>query len=217
MGLCPEQLSGILLTHEHGDHTSALKVILIASPSADILQFPHRTTFRISAWCTATGDSFTPDRSFGLEALPSGRSLFRTTLSIRSDFEFPATGRASECLRTSVMQPVSYSRRYVEFARCSSRQTTTKLFCRTTFAGPGRLKQRILSRHGHLSNTAAARVLAELDAPLEHIILGHLSRDCNSPNLALDSAGKALPIGENCFEPPSLRLQDTPGPVLRII
>jgi glyoxylase-like metal-dependent hydrolase (beta-lactamase superfamily II) len=28
VGLCPEQLSGILLTHEHGDHTSALKVIL---------------------------------------------------------------------------------------------------------------------------------------------------------------------------------------------
>ena len=41
VGLCPEQLSAILLTHEHGDHTSALKVMLTRH-RAGILQFAHR-------------------------------------------------------------------------------------------------------------------------------------------------------------------------------
>ena len=42
MGISPEQLSGILLTHEHGDHTSALKVLLMRHQLAGFLQFPHR-------------------------------------------------------------------------------------------------------------------------------------------------------------------------------
>jgi len=50
---------------------------------------------------------------------------------------------------------------------------------------PWALKQRILSRHGHLSNDAAAAVAAEL-APggIEDIYLGHLSAECNIPALA---------------------------------
>ena len=62
---------------------------------------------------------------------------------------------------------------------------------------PWSVKQRIMSRHGHLSNAAAAEVLAELlGYQLRQAVLGHLSRDCNSPELALgairarlDSAG----------------------------
>jgi phosphoribosyl 1,2-cyclic phosphodiesterase len=42
-----------------------------------------------------------------------------------------------------------------------------------------------MSRHGHLSNAAAATVLTEmLGANLRRAVLGHLSRDCNSPELA---------------------------------
>ena len=51
---------------------------------------------------------------------------------------------------------------------------------------PWSVKQRIMSRHGHLSNAAAATVLVELlEFRLEQAVLGHLSRDCNSPELAL--------------------------------
>jgi phosphoribosyl 1,2-cyclic phosphodiesterase len=50
---------------------------------------------------------------------------------------------------------------------------------------PWSVKQRIMSRHGHLCNDAAATVLAELvTADLKHVYLGHLSRDCNKPELA---------------------------------
>ena len=81
---------------------------------------------------------------------------------------------------------------------------------------PWSVKQRILSRHGHLSNTAAARVLSELEAPLQQIILGHLSRDCNSPQLALDSAARGLATG--CSNQASIHCagQDAPGPAFLI-
>ena len=53
---------------------------------------------------------------------------------------------------------------------------------------PWSVKQRITSRHGHLSNEAAAAVVALLlakGAKLERAVLGHLSRDCNQPDLAI--------------------------------
>ena len=41
-GTSPEQLSGILLTHEHGDHTSALKVLLMRHQLPVFCNSPHR-------------------------------------------------------------------------------------------------------------------------------------------------------------------------------
>src|SRR5919205_642433 len=53
---------------------------------------------------------------------------------------------------------------------------------------PWPVKQRIQSRHGHLSNTAAATVIEDLlSGKLERVVLGHLSRDCNTPALALET------------------------------
>ena len=47
---------------------------------------------------------------------------------------------------------------------------------------PWAVKQRILSRHGHLSNDAAADVAADVVTDgMEDLYLGHLSSDCNSP------------------------------------
>ena len=58
---------------------------------------------------------------------------------------------------------------------------------------PPLLKRRVLSERGHLSNddcAALAVYLAENGA--ESIILGHLSRENNSPGLALSTVGGAL-------------------------
>ena len=58
---------------------------------------------------------------------------------------------------------------------------------------PWSVKQRITSRHGHLSNEAAAAVVAELfnkGAKLRRAVLGHLSRDCNRPELAIETMRK---------------------------
>lgn len=58
---------------------------------------------------------------------------------------------------------------------------------------PAYLKQRIASRHGHLSNKAAANLLAEIAGPdLHTAYLAHLSRECNRGELALDTAQRGL-------------------------
>jgi phosphoribosyl 1,2-cyclic phosphodiesterase len=50
---------------------------------------------------------------------------------------------------------------------------------------PWSVKQRILSRHGHLCNEAAAALAEQIvSAELRHLYLGHLSGDCNRPELA---------------------------------
>src|SRR6059058_4062625 len=50
---------------------------------------------------------------------------------------------------------------------------------------PWPVKQRIMSRHGHLSNVAAAGVIEQLlGGKIQRVVLGHLSRDCNTPELA---------------------------------
>ena len=58
---------------------------------------------------------------------------------------------------------------------------------------PYDLKRRILSDHGHLSNTCAAEFLCELtDGGAEHLLLAHLSPENNTPELAYLTAQAAL-------------------------
>ncbi len=58
---------------------------------------------------------------------------------------------------------------------------------------PWSVKQRVLSRVGHLSNDAAAEFLAEgYDGQAAYVILAHLSESNNLPELARVSAERAL-------------------------
>ena len=58
---------------------------------------------------------------------------------------------------------------------------------------PWSVKQRVLSRVGHLSNHATAEFLArDYDGGATYIVLGHLSESNNAPELALLSAEQAI-------------------------
>ena len=58
---------------------------------------------------------------------------------------------------------------------------------------PYYLKKRILSDVGHLNNEAAAKALVDVYHPgLEWVVLGHLSKDNNVPELAFLTAKSAL-------------------------
>ena len=63
---------------------------------------------------------------------------------------------------------------------------------------PWSTKQRISSRHGHLSNAQTAALVAELiPAGLRRVVLGHLSKDCNKPEVAI-AAMSSLGIEVAC-------------------
>jgi phosphoribosyl 1,2-cyclic phosphodiesterase len=74
------------------------------------------------------------------------------------------------------------------------------------------LINRVLGPEGHLSNVRAARLLTEVrSSRLKNIVQLHLSQDCNRPDLAMRTAGTALPnlsIHQT--------LQDKIGPVIEI-
>jgi phosphoribosyl 1,2-cyclic phosphodiesterase len=62
---------------------------------------------------------------------------------------------------------------------------------------PPVLIHRILGRRGHLSNDEAAELVAEVvraepASRLRHVVLLHLSQECNRPELAVDAARRAL-------------------------
>ena len=58
---------------------------------------------------------------------------------------------------------------------------------------PWSVKQRVLSRVGHLSNHATAEFLArDYDGGAQYVVLGHLSEQNNAPELALLCAEQAL-------------------------
>jgi len=60
-------------------------------------------------------------------------------------------------------------------------------------AYPKRLKDRILGRRGHLSNEAGAQAAVKLaQSGTKHILLGHLSPENNTPEIAYQAVSAAL-------------------------
>ena len=58
---------------------------------------------------------------------------------------------------------------------------------------PPKVQQRIMGRRGHLSNEDAMAALPAIVGPAtRHLVLAHLSSDCNCPELAANLANKRL-------------------------
>ena len=214
-GVSASELSGIVLTHEHQDHTSALKVLLARH---DLPVYCNALTAR------ALQDAKLSHKNWRL--FQTGTEFALGAFTIRS-FAVPHDAAEPVGFRISagnacfgVLTDLGYATRLVFDAL----RGVNGLLIETNYDDdllqkdtkrPWSVKQRILSRHGHLSNTAAARVVGDLDAPLAHIVLGHLSRDCNSPELARESVSSMLaPSGRTAAI--HCAAQDLPGPVLQI-
>ncbi len=187
----PEALDGILLTHEHGDHTGALKVLCAR---AEIPIYANRMT------ATALGHLATHKnwRYFSSAAFSIG------DLTIES---FPVPHDAVEPVGFLVHQGESSFGLVTDLghatpAICDRLRQVDALFIETNYDDdlltrdlrrPWSVKQRILSQHGHLSNNAAAEIVAEVITDrLRRVLIGHLSRDCNTPELATNAITKAL-------------------------
>lgn len=85
---------------------------------------------------------------------------------------------------------------------------------------PYSLKMRILSDRGHLSNDMSARLIKEvLHHGLQHIVLGHLSKENNFPELAYNTVSYELEKSETWRELStelSVASRDVPSPAIQI-
>jgi len=159
----PENLTAILVTHEHSDHVQGL--IGIAA-KLNIPIYCNRATKEIGDLLV---DTFAiphdaQDPVGYLLRTPAGNIAFVTDLG-------HMTKLVLERIRPANVLVLESNHDVKMLQDCPRRSWS--------------LKQRILGRHGHLSNEAAAEAAAQImSAELRHLYLAHLSRECNKPELA---------------------------------
>jgi len=189
-GVTPEQLDGVLLTHEHSDHICGLEVLC--------------RKLDVPIYCNAlTAEAV---RSPAGPGLPQHRNwrIFRTggefsicdilvqTFPVPHDAVDPVgfafyAGTGSLGFITDLGYATKMIVEHLRKVQTLVIETNhDEKLLQNDKHRPWPVKQRIQSRHGHLSNNAAANVLEQLlPGKIDRVVLGHLSRDCNKPELAL--------------------------------
>ena len=194
-GVMPEQLDGVLLTHEHSDHVCGLEVlcrkldlpIYANAQTAEVVRYDgaldrHRNwrIFRTGAEfeiCDILVQTF-PVPHDAVDPVGFVFHAGSSGLGFITDLGY-ATKMIVERLRQVHTLVIETNH-------------DEKLLQNDTHR-PWPVKQRIQSRHGHLSNNAAATVIEELlPGKIDRVVLGHLSRDCNAPTLALQTVRNSL-------------------------
>lgn len=193
LGLRGEDLSAILITHEHADHIAGLATYIkkhrtpIITTSATGRQLSYRIAgieplLRCAEWWedVAVG-------TVEVTVLPTshdcgGSCAFRFGTKDGKVGYITDTGYISQETADALMGArllVLESNHDVEMLRSG-------LY-------PYHLKQRVLGMQGHLSNdTAAAFAMDSVKAGTETIVLAHLSKENNTPQVALNTVGRML-------------------------
>ena len=184
-GLEPEGLSALLVTHEHSDHAAG--VVPLAHRFRIPVHLSHGTLRSLPGLDPDLARPFNSDAAFPIDGL----TVQSVTVphDAREPTQFVFRHRES---RVGVLTDVGHVSRHVteSFQGCTALFMESNhdvgMLMRGTY--PPRLKRRIASDLGHLSNDQAADFLARvLHDGLTHVVVGHVSEQ-NNAQRHLDAA-----------------------------
>jgi phosphoribosyl 1,2-cyclic phosphodiesterase len=191
LGVSPDSLSGIVVTHEHGDHISG--VARLARKYKLPVWLTHGTLRSQANAFAGIADisEIDPHLAFvigDIEVIP---------YSVPHDAAEPVQFVFSDgTRRLGVLTDTGCSTAHIEqmLSGCHALVLECNHDTGMLMNGdyPYNLKQRVGGRFGHLNNLDAAAILASLDrSRLQHLIAAHLSRKNNTPELAVQALSAA--------------------------
>ncbi len=192
-GITPDELQGVLITHEHSDHIGGIKM-LVKYHNMPVFA-PLGVAEALCAILPEAKDCINwfragTDFVLGEIAVRSFLTPHDTPESVGYRFE---TGQASLAYATDtgcVTQTILDAALGADMAVIEANHDIRMLKCGSY---PAYLKRRILSERGHLSNDDSGRLASRLAASgTKRIVLAHLSKENNTPRLAFDTVGSAL-------------------------
>jgi len=215
IGVAPSTLHAILISHDHSDHTRGagilarkLKIPLLASQptrqaaagvlkKCEICEFESGVSFSYRDLLIdpfpITHDAADPV-GFVIEGA-EGRIGFATDLGI-------VTRLVTEKLKNCRLLVIEANH-------------DEEMLMNGPY--PWHLKQRIKSRHGHISNTESMRLLEDsLHDRLEGVFLAHLSETNNDPQLPQAAAARLLDGQNSCSPALFIGNQYAPSGLLQI-
>ncbi|MCL2860189.1 MAG: MBL fold metallo-hydrolase [Oscillospiraceae bacterium] len=184
------EINAILVTHEHSDHISSLPIL---SKNFNIpIYTTSKTWDAINNQKIQNNHFFDIGKEFMIGDLkihpfsiphdavdPCGFNIFgaKTKISIATDIGHMSSSIINHLKDSSfVFLEANHD---PEILKCCSY--------------PYFLKQRILGNHGHLSNNTAGQTISELTKHgLKNVMLGHLSKENNFPELAYNTVVEVL-------------------------
>ena len=194
LGVEPAELSAIVVTHEHGDHTRGAGVFARA----------HGTPLYMTAGTRQACDSLLR----GSETVHIYRPGHPVNVGELEIEPFITVHDARDPVAVAISEPAAGLRLGIatDLGRPGVQAKHALRGCDALViesnhdeemlwraAYPAAVKSRIASSHGHLSNQAAAALAVELLSPrLSVVVLAHLSEETNAPGLAKSVMDGAL-------------------------
>lgn len=205
-----EELDGILVTHEHSDHIQGLGVF---SRKYEIPIYATEGTIQGIESCHTLGKlpggllhPIETDKPFTLGEIEVHPFSVSHDANDPCGYRFESNRRAI-AVATDLGMYDDYIVNHLRNLDAVLLEANHDIHMLEVGSYPYPLKRRILGEKGHLSNELSGRLLCDiLHENLQHIVLGHLSKENNYARLAYETVKLEVTLGENEFKGEDLHM-----------